>query len=430
MQPDGSVSFPGENRIDCMQDPIQWVRATLIGAGTAAAMRRVASRRQTYQCRGRIDLRMSKVLHRALTKEQQTDLLVIQAGGLWTAATLRKAGLIDSPACPWCSDQQESLEHLWWECPAMSEIRRVALGTINFDHASLPRTLAIHGLAPEMGNDVDLAFWSTTPGSSHTHTHGAREDARHIPQYAAAEAGIAPEKTGKLSMRQLLLRIAGHFTHFVPGPLQPISGAAPELPNCYTDGGISFHYTGPAALPGWGGTYMGDTLREQEDLISQSAWTDRINGELQFWGQLDGHALSSTRVEGWAIIGAHLIPKPMHLGIDNAAALRHLNDILQGTTGTWRRPWGMQHDGDMWAILENIVTARGKHATKGTKVKGHATDEEVRRGLATLRDKQGNGTADRMVHKGYDSGWQDPTDDDLHHCRHAKTARRSHRPRL
>ena len=85
--------------------------------------------------------------------------------------------------------------------------------------------------------------------------------------------------------------------------MPPISGAAPELPNCYTDGGISFHSTGPAALPGWGGTYMGDTLHEQEDLLSQSAWTDRANGELQFWGQLDGHALSSTRVEGWAIIG-------------------------------------------------------------------------------------------------------------------------------
>ena len=100
---------------------------------------------------------------------------------------------------------------------------------------------------------------------------------------------------------------------------------------------------------------------------------------MRFWGQLDGPALSSTRVEGWAIIGAHLLPKPIHLGVDNSAALRHLNDILQGTTGTSRRPWGMQPDGDMRAILDEIVNARGKHATKGTKVKGHATDEDVRK---------------------------------------------------
>ena len=152
-----------------------------------------------------------------------------------------------------------------------------------------------------------------------------------------------------------------------------------------------------------GGTYIGDIVLEPEALLNQTAWTDSANGELRFWGQLDGQALSSTRVEGWAIIGAHLIPKPIHLGIDNAAALRHLNDILQGTTGTWRRPWGMQPDGDMWAILDDIVSARGKHATRGTKVKGHATDEDVRKGLATHSDKQGNDSADKMVHRGYDS---------------------------
>ena len=43
----------------------------------------------------------------------------------------------------------------------------------------------------------------------------------------------------------------------------------------------------------------------------------------------------------------------------------------------------MQPDGDMWAILDDIVSVRGKHATRGTKVKGHATDEDVRKGLAT-----------------------------------------------
>ena len=60
----------------------------------------------------------------------------------------------------------------------------------------------------------------------------------------------------------------------------------------------------------------------------------------------------------------------------------------------------MQPDGDMWAILDDIVTVRGKHATRGTKVKGHATDEDVRKGLTTPSDKQGNDSADKMVHRG------------------------------
>ena len=159
----------------------------------------------------------------------------------------------------------------------------------------------------------------------------------------------------------------------------------------------------PPSPDGGGGTYLGGADQLQAELLNQSAWTDHTNHELRFWGQLDGPALSSTRVEGWAIIGAHLLPKPIHLGVDNSAALRHLNDILQGTTGTSRRPWGMQPDGDMWAILDEIVNVRGKHATKGTKVKGHATDEDVRKGLTTPSDKQGNDSADKMVHRGYDS---------------------------
>ena len=98
-------------------------------------------------------------------------------------------------------------------------------------------------MAPEMGNDVEHAYWNTKAGTRRTNTHGARD----------VEAGIEPIKADKLSMRQLLLRIAGPFPHFAPGPLHPICDAAPEAVNCYTDGGIRFYSTGPAALPGWGG---------------------------------------------------------------------------------------------------------------------------------------------------------------------------------
>ena len=162
--------------------------------------------------------------------------------------------------------------------------------------------------------------WPHKGGAKHNILHGAREDASHIPEHAATEAGISPDKVPRLSMRQLLLRIAGPFPHFAPGPIPHIRDAAPEEVNCFTDGGICFKSKGPSALPGWGGVYRGDVELQQDALINQSAWNDMANGELRFWGQLDGQALSSTRVEGWAVIGAHLLPRPIHLGIDNAAA--------------------------------------------------------------------------------------------------------------
>ena len=116
-------------------------------------------------------------------------------------------------------------------------------------------------------------------------------------------------------MRQLRLRIAGPFPPFAPGPILHISDAAPEEVNCFIDGGICFKSTSPSALPGWGGVYRGEAELQQDALLNQSAWTDMANGELRFWGQLDDQALSSTRVEGWAIIGAHLLPRPLHFGV-------------------------------------------------------------------------------------------------------------------
>ena len=89
------------------------------------------------------------------------------------------------------------------------------------------------------------------------------------------------------------------------------------------------------------------------------------------------------------------------MGVGNSCALSHLANILRGATGTWKKPWGMRPDGDVWAILECIVDARGRGATKCSKDKGHATDEDVRLGRVSVVDKAGNDIADRMVHKGY-----------------------------
>ncbi|WP_353239581.1 hypothetical protein, partial [Limnohabitans sp.] len=400
VQGNGGICFPGETRIDIFRDPIQWVKRAVFEAGTAAALRRVASRRPSYCHQGRIDFRLSGILNKALTKEQRSDLGSIQAGGLWTASTLFAAGLLDSPNCPWCGGAPEDLEHLWWVCPAMAEERRRALSAMQVDHRQLPNALAIHGLAPELGNCVHLAFWAGASDQNANVALGARADVGHIPEQAAAEAGIPGGVASRLTMRQLLHRIAGPFTHFVPGPVSGVSDRAPDEINCFTDGGVAFFAAGPAALPAWGGMFRGIVDEDGTGVISRSAWTEQDRDEFRFWGQLDGQALSSTRAEGWAIIGAHTIPRALHIGIDNATALRHFNSILSGDSREWSRPWGMRPDGDMWAILERIVVARGRAASRGTKVKGHATATDVLQGVVSAEVQQGNDTADRMVQRG------------------------------
>ena len=138
----------------------------------------------------------------------------------------------------------------------------------------------------------------------------------------------------------------------------------------------------------------------QIGLVGRSVWTEQDEVVFRFWGQLDGPALSSTRVEGWAIIGAHLIAQPIQLGIDNKADLDVFQSILRGRANSNRKPWAMRPDGDVWQAFEGMVEQRGRHASCGTKVKGHATDEEVRRGNVSAADKRGNDAADKMVLRG------------------------------
>ena len=61
---------------------------------------------------------------------------------------------------------------------------------------------------------------------------------------------------------------------------------------------------------------------------------------------------------------------------------------------------GLQKDGDLWKNMWEATLIRGPRAHCITKVKGHATKEEVDKGIATAKDKKGNDQADECATKG------------------------------
>ena len=69
----------------------------------------------------------------------------------------------------------------------------------------------------------------------------------------------------------------------------------------------------------------------------------------------------------------------------------------------FRKPWGLQTDGDLWKTLWEATLIRGPEAHCLTKVKGHATADDVANGRATPKDKGGNDQADDCATKGVDS---------------------------
>ena len=64
---------------------------------------------------------------------------------------------------------------------------------------------------------------------------------------------------------------------------------------------------------------------------------------------------------------------------------------------------GLQKDGDLWKNMWEATLIRGPRAHCITKVKGHATKEEVDKRIATAKDKKGNDQADECATKGVKS---------------------------
>ena len=69
----------------------------------------------------------------------------------------------------------------------------------------------------------------------------------------------------------------------------------------------------------------------------------------------------------------------------------------------FRKPWGLQTDGDLWKTMWQATLIRGPEAHHITKVKGHATAEDVANGRATPKDKSGNDEADDCATKGVEA---------------------------
>ena len=60
----------------------------------------------------------------------------------------------------------------------------------------------------------------------------------------------------------------------------------------------------------------------------------------------------------------------------------------------------MQKDGDVWEIFFAFLNSKGTKAFSVSKVKGHATQEHIRKGVSSEVDKDGNDKADEVAEEG------------------------------
>ena len=144
---------------------------------------------------------------------------------------------------------------------------------------------------------------------------------------------------------------------------------------------------------------MDQPLHSNEVSCAVHAW--HPDG-LALWGGVFGPMSDSTRTEIAAGLLALSGPGPVHFASDSLNFVRDATRILEGARQGREKPWSLMPNGDLWAIFDEHVTHKGKHAIKATWVKGHATDQHIVDGVTTHTHKVNNDRVDKLARMGVD----------------------------
>ena len=101
-----------------------------------------------------------------------------------------------------------------------------------------------------------------------------------------------------------------------------------------------------------------------------------------------GTVQSVQRAEFWGAILALQAYYPCHLGIDNLNVARIIGRLLDRGSLATPLPWFP--NGDLVAIVQHMLIARGLGTVRVTKVEGHATAFDVERVRVRAEDRFGN----------------------------------------
>ena len=94
----------------------------------------------------------------------------------------------------------------------------------------------------------------------------------------------------------------------------------------------------------------------------------------------------------WEVILAMQALDAVHLGMDSLNIVRHVGRLLDGVERS--RPDELENDGDLIALLREMIDRRGQGTVRITKVKGHAREDLVRGEQVRELDREGNNSPD------------------------------------
>jgi ribonuclease HI len=192
----------------------------------------------------------------------------------------------------------------------------------------------------------------------------------------------------------------GNFIFSVFPRIEWCNEIPPPEPNVYSDGGV-INPTSRAWAAGSFGVFWPNralSLCSLNSVERDFAKHKEDPEGLCLWGNLHTPACSSTRAELVAAILAIAADGPIHLASDSKACISKARFYAQRIKHKHPQPcWANVTDGDLWAILWQVLADKSPSSVCFRKVKGHSTQEHVALGVISARDRDGNAKADELA---------------------------------
>ena len=197
----------------------------------------------------------------------------------------------------------------------------------------------------------------------------------------------------ELLLTSMALWIQGGYCQLPQWPTStvPISEERPRI-SVSVDGAVELGNRPWAAMGTWGSYWPHGEAEDLDQHLQGKGFTEAYLDGCIGCGQALGPALSSTRMEAMAIYAGLAIPGALHIELDNQSAARRARRLIR--KGAPRKPWGMQPDGDIWQAIHANLAGRGTGAILVSKLKGHATAQDVLEGRCTEAQRRGNDASD------------------------------------
>ena len=323
----------------------------------AAAGRR--SNLQGIECGVARDATMALLEGGRLGPHRGDMLRTILADGVWTQERKQRANMVASAVCVHCGEGEvEDHMHMWWRCAAWAPIRAEYPKATSALHSRAPACLGKCGLVPEGWEPACVE-------------EVQKEDAPELLTKTRAMEVIdltldeeAPEEYAEAARRYGETWVQGRVV-------------------VYTDGAARDNQFRALCRAGVG-----------------AFWSE--GHPFNVSQQLQGPVQTNNRAELVAVIRVMEIElRPLEVRTDSAYVQNGFHKYMRD----WKRN-GWQKKGrpicnsDLWRRLDDVSHGRPAGSIKMTKVKGHATAQDVQNGTVSRADRAGNAWADALAVSG------------------------------